>query len=107
MKADSQESVEIIIRPAEGFSSGGDRQVAQIGKALPAIGTALRQPIGDLYDAMTKNVERAPEEIELQLGLAFEGGTQWAIVSFGAEATLSLTLRWKPPQRKSSGATEG
>jgi hypothetical protein len=109
MNQTSSSGVEIRIEPRDfggGFASATSKQAALIKEALPQLGEALKEPIDNLFTTMMTGMRQPPDEIELELGLAFEGGANWVVVSVGAEATLALTLKFKPGDRTRGAPTK-
>lgn len=87
---------EIIIAPSKehGLSSAVEEQAERAAIALPALGEALAGPMEAFWKNLTQNASIRPSEIEVCLGLSFEGGTKWAIVAT-VGATVEVTLTWK------------
>jgi hypothetical protein len=96
----SSPEIEIRIEPrggrGTGFAATSNKQAEQIKDALPLLGKALKEPIDNLFAALATGMRYPPHEIELEIGLAFEGGANWAVVSVGAEATVALKLKFRP-----------
>ena len=67
----------------------------RLGEALAGLGEAMRQPLNDFVATMTQASAHKPSEVEVKFGLVFEGGTDWKVVSFSAEANLDITVTWK------------
>jgi Trypsin-co-occurring domain 1 len=86
---------EIVIAPRRdaGLSSAADEKVAAAATALPALGKALAAPAAAFWRNLTENNAARPSEVEISLGLSFEGGTKWAI---GATvgATVDVKMTW-------------
>lgn len=89
------EQAEIIIAPAQGsgLASADEGRAERFAKALPALGEALAEPAAAFWRGLTQNKDIKPSEVEVKLGLSFEGGTKWAIVA-KAGATIDVTLKW-------------
>lgn len=86
---------EIVIAPGQGFglSTSVEEKAERAGTALPALGQALAKPMADFWTNLTQGGKVRPDEIEVRLGLSFEGGTKWAIVAT-VGATVEVTLKW-------------
>jgi len=86
---------EIVISPAlgSGLATADEAKAAQAAKALPALGEALAEPAAAFWRNLTRNQIAKPSEVEISLGLSFEGGTKWAIVAT-VGATIDVTLKW-------------
>jgi hypothetical protein len=85
---------EILIAPAkaDGLASADERAV-KAAKALPALGEALAEPAAAFWRNLTQDNAMKPDEVEIRLGLSFEGGTKWAIVAT-VGATVDVSLKW-------------
>lgn len=90
------EQAEIIIAPAQGsgLASADEGRAEKFANALPALGEALAEPAAAFWRSLTHNKDIKPSEVEVKLGLSFEGGMKWAIVA-KAGATIDVTLKWK------------
>lgn len=87
---------EIVISPTlrSGTSSKANAS-EQAAAALPALGEALAGPVAAFREKMlAKGGALTPDEVEVRLGLSFEGGTKWAIVAT-VGATVDVTVKWK------------
>jgi hypothetical protein len=89
------ERPDIIIAPSEsyGLSTADEGRAERAAKALPALGEALAEPAEAFWRNLTQNGAIKPSEVEIRLGLSFEGGTKWAIVAT-VGATIDVTLKW-------------
>jgi len=86
---DQSKIPEIVIAPRldGGLSGAAEDKVEKGATALPALGKALAEPVAAFWKNLTENSSARPSEVEVKLGLSFEGGTRWAIV-----ATVGATV---------------
>lgn len=86
---------DIVIAPREGsgLSTAAGERAERAATALPALGEALAGPAAEFWTSLTKNAAIKPSEVEIRLGLSFEGGTKWAIVAT-VGATIDVSLKW-------------
>jgi len=93
---DSAEAPEIVIAPRRdsGLASAAEENAAKAATALPALGQALAAPAAAFWKNLAENNPVRPSEVEISLGLSFEGGTKWAIVAT-VGATVDVKLTWK------------
>jgi hypothetical protein len=97
---DSQVRAEIFIVPnPSGGLMKGEGHVEKATRALPALGEALAGPMAEFWQNLTRSAPERPDEVEVKLGLNFEGGTTWAIVA-KVGATVDVTLKWKSAAAK-------
>jgi Trypsin-co-occurring domain 1 len=93
--ATSNPSPEIVISPTlRSGTSTAATAAERATTALPALGEALAGPVSQFWQKMTEGASLKPDEVEVRLGLSFEGGTKWAIVAT-AGATIDVTVKWK------------
>lgn len=92
---DDDHQVEIIVRP-RGDLANEAKNAQKLSNTLGALGNALQKPLGDFIGAMSSKLQPKPSEIEVKFALAFEGGANWGVVSFGSEANLDITVTWEP-----------
>jgi hypothetical protein len=86
---------ELVIAPRlnSGLATADQEKATKAASALPALGNALAGPAAEFWRNLTQNAPSKPSEVEVSLGLSFEGGTKWAIVAT-VEATIEVTLKW-------------
>lgn len=91
----SDEIPEIFIapKPTSGLSTADEERAERAANALPALGAALAGPAAAFWKNLTKDDAFRPSEVEIRLGLSFEGGTKWAIIAT-VGGTVDVTLKW-------------
>jgi hypothetical protein len=99
---EAQPEVFIMANPSGGLLTA-DTQAEKATRALPALGEALAAPMAEFWQNLTQNGTLRPDEVEVKLGLNFEGGTSWAIVA-KVGATVDITLKWTKWTKWTKGA---
>jgi Trypsin-co-occurring domain 1 len=91
---DSSEPMILIEpQPRGGGLAAADNAASNAADAIPAIAEALSAPLARFWAALSEKEVR-PDEVELKLGLSFEGGVKWWIVA-KTGATIDVTVKWK------------
>lgn len=69
----------------------GDGAPREFGAAFDTVKPAVRRMFATLGD-----MEVAPEEIELQVGVSFSADAGACFAKVGSQANFSVKLKWKP-----------
>ncbi|MCC7539347.1 MAG: hypothetical protein IT379_24195 [Deltaproteobacteria bacterium] len=92
---DTTRELEIIVAPEGGYSAAGEQPLALKARgAFETLGEVLAGSVGPLLSKIS-HADLSPDELELRFDLALKADCNWVVVSAGAQATVSATLKWK------------